>query len=33
MNYRFETRVENPEGTVTELIGDWGGEHEWTTEF
>lgn len=33
MNYRFETRVETHEGTVTQLIGDWGGEHEWTTEF
>lgn len=33
MNYRFETRVDTPEGTITQLIGDWGGEHEWTTEF
>jgi hypothetical protein len=33
MNYRFETRVETQEGTTTQLIGDWGGEHEWTTEF
>lgn len=33
MNYRFETRVATHEGTVTQLIGDWGGEHEWTTEF
>ena len=33
MNYRFETRVENHEGTTTQLIGDWGGPHEWTTEF
>ena len=33
MNYRFETRVDTPEGTMTQLIGDWGGEHEWTTEF
>ena len=33
MNYRFETRVETHEETVTQLIGDWGGEHEWTTEF
>ena len=33
MNYRFETRVDTPEGTVTQLIGDWGGEYEWTTEF
>lgn len=33
MNYRFETRVATPEGTTTKLIGDWGGEHEWTTEF
>ncbi len=33
MNYRFETRVATPEETTTALIGDWGGEHEWTTEF
>ncbi len=33
MNYRFETRVATPEGTTTALIGDWGGEHEWVTEF
>lgn len=32
MNYRFETRTENPEGTEIVLIGDWGGEHEWTAE-
>lgn len=33
MNYRFETRVATHEGTTTQLIGDWGGEHEWTTDF
>ncbi len=33
MNYRFETRVATPEGTTSELIGDWGGEHEWTAEY
>ena len=33
MNYRFETRVSTPEGTTSQLIGDWGGEHEWTTEY
>ncbi len=33
MNYRFETRIATPEGTTSELIGDWGGEHEWTTEY
>lgn len=33
MNYRFETRVATPEGTTSQLIGDWGGEHEWTTEY
>lgn len=33
MNYRFETRVATPEGTTTQLIGDWGGEHQWTTEY
>lgn len=33
MNYRFETRVTTKEGTVSELIGDWGGEHEWSMEY
>lgn len=33
MNYRFETRIATPEGTTSELVGDWGGEHEWTTEY
>lgn len=33
MNYRFETRIATPEGTVSELIGDWGGEHEWNMEY
>lgn len=33
MNYRFETRVVTPEGTTSELIGDWGGEHEWEMEY
>lgn len=33
MNYRFETRVATPEGTISELIGDWGGEHEWEMEY
>lgn len=33
MNYRFETRVATAEGTTAQLIGDWGGEHEWTMEF
>lgn len=33
MNYRFETRIETPEGTTSELIGDWGGEHEWTMDY
>lgn len=33
MNYRFETRVADPMGTTSRLIGDWGGEHEWTTEY
>lgn len=33
MNYRFETRTETPEGTVSEVIGDWGGEHEWQMEY
>lgn len=33
MNYRFETRVVTPEGMTSELIGDWGGEHEWMMEY
>lgn len=33
MNYRFETRTEMPEETVSEVIGDWGGEHEWQMEY
>lgn len=33
MNYRFETRVATPEGTTSQLVGDWGGEHEWMTEY
>lgn len=33
MNYRFETRVVTPEGMTSELIGDWGGEHEWMAEY
>lgn len=33
MNYRFETRIETQEGTTSELIGDWGGEHEWTMDY
>lgn len=33
MNYRFETRVSTPEKTTSWLIGDWGGEHEWSAEY
>jgi len=33
MNYRFETRIATPEGTTTQVIGDWGGEHEFDMEF
>lgn len=33
MNYRFETRVETEEGTTSQLIGDWGGEHQWEMEY
>lgn len=33
MNYRFETRIAAHEGTTSELIGDWGGEHEWTMDY
>lgn len=33
MNYRFETRTATPMGTTSQLVGDWCGEHEWTTEY
>lgn len=33
MNYRFETRTAAPEGTTSQLIGDWGGEYEWTMDY
>lgn len=33
MNYRFEIRTATPEGTTSQLTGDWGGEHEWTMEY
>ena len=33
MNYRFETRLATPEGTSSQLIGDWGGEHQWNMEY
>ena len=33
MNYRFETRIATPEETTTQVIGDWGGEHEFNMEF
>lgn len=33
MNYRFEIRTATPEGTTSQLIGDWGGEYEWTMEY
>lgn len=33
MNYRFEIRTATPEGTTSQLIGDWGGEQEWTMDY
>lgn len=33
MNYRLETKVTTKEGTTTQAIGDWGGQHEWETEY
>ncbi len=33
MNYRFETRVATTEGITSDLIGDWGGAHEWHMEY
>lgn len=33
MNYRFEIRTATPQGTTSQLIGDWGGEHEWSMDY
>ena len=33
MNYRLETRVKDENGEHTTLVGDWGGENEWTETF
>ncbi len=33
MNYRFETKTATEEGITTDLIGDWGGAHEWETTY
>lgn len=33
MNYRLKTQVTTQEGTTTDVIGDWGGEHEWETSY
>ena len=33
MNYRFDTEVTTDEGTTTNAIGDWGGEHEWEIDY
>lgn len=33
MNYRFNTITTTEEGTETEAVGDWGGEHEWRTSY
>lgn len=33
MNYRFDTKVTTEEGTTTNAIGDWGGEHEWEIDY
>lgn len=33
LNYRFNTITTTQEGAETVAIGDWGGEHEWTTSY
>lgn len=33
MNYRFDTEITTAEGTTTNAIGDWGGEHEWELDY
>lgn len=33
MNYRFDTEITTAEGTTTNAIGDWGGEHEWEIDY
>ena len=33
MNFRFDTEVTTDEGTTTNAIGDWGGEHEWEIDY
>lgn len=33
MNYRFNTTTRTEEGAETVAIGDWGGEHEWSTNY
>lgn len=33
MNYRFDTIITTAEGTTTNAIGDWGGEHEWEIDY
>ena len=33
LNYRFNTTTTTEEGAQTVAIGDWGGEHEWTSNY
>ena len=33
MNYRLKTQITTQDGTTTDVIGDWGGEHEWETSY
>ena len=33
MNFRFDTKVTTQDGTTTNAIGDWGGEHEWEIDY
>lgn len=33
MNYRFDTKITTEEGTTTNAVGDWGGEHEFEIDY
>ena len=33
MNYRFDTKITTEEGTTTNAVGDWGGEHEFQIDY
>lgn len=33
MNYRFTRQITTQDGASSEVIGDWGGEHEWEKSY